>query len=193
MPAEFTIAALELSSIAVLGAAMTLHAILAENAQKAPDRPWLRFEGASWTYAEGEALTDKMAHGLRAQGVEPGDRVALLLANCPELVFCYFACFKIGAVAVPLNRRFQIAELVYALNHSGAKILIGQPDLIAPLMAAKSEVTALERIFVTKSSLPGTESYSVLMHDKPTTHLRSLKTSWPCCFIHPAPPRAPRG
>lgn len=87
--AEFTIAALELSSIAVLGGgAMTLHAILAENAQKAPDRPWLRFERASWTYAQGDALTDKLAQGLRAQGVEPGDRVALLLANCPELIFC---------------------------------------------------------------------------------------------------------
>jgi len=148
---------------------MTLHAILAENAQKAPDRLWLRFEGASWTYAEGEALTDKLAQGLRAQGIEAGDRVALLLPNCPELIFCYFACFKIGAVAVPLNTRFQPAELVYALNHSGAKILIGHPDLIASLMATRSEVPALERIFVTKGSLPGTESYSALMHVKPTT------------------------
>ena len=122
---------------------MTLHAILAENAQKAPDRPWLRFEGASWTYAEGDALTDKLAQGLRAQGIEAGDRVALLLANCPELIFCYFACFKIGAVAVPLNTRFQTAELVYALNHSGAKILISQPDLTGPLIATRSEVPAL--------------------------------------------------
>jgi len=148
---------------------MTLHAILAENAKKAPDRPWLRFEGTSWSYAEGDALTDKIAHGLRGQGVEPGDRVAMLLANCPELIFCYFACFKIGAVAVPLNTRFQIAELVYALNHSGAKILIGQSDLVAPLIATRSEVPGLERIFVTKDPLPNTESYSVLIHDKPTT------------------------
>src|ERR1043165_8114469 len=148
---------------------MTLHSTLQEGAKAFPDRAWLRFEGRSCSYAEGDALTDRIAHGLLAKGIKPGDRVALLFANCPELVFCYFACFKVGAVAVPLNTRFQVAELVYAINHSGAKILIGQPDLIAPLMAAKSEVTALERIFVTKSSLPGTESYSVLMHDKPTT------------------------
>ena len=144
---------------------MTLHATLQEAAKASPGHPWLRFEGTSWNYAEGDALTDKIARGLLAQGIRPGDRVALLFTNCPQLVFCYFACFKIGAVAVPLNTRFQVAELVYAINHSGAKILIGQPDLIAPLTTERPEMPGLERIFVANGSLLGTDSYSTLIQD----------------------------
>src|SRR5215469_8807257 len=146
---------------------MTLHATLRDTAKALPDRCWLRFEGASWRYAEGDALTEKIARGLVNRGVRPGDRVALLCANSPELVFGYFACFKAGAVAVPLNTRFQVAELVYALNHSGARILIGQPELIAPLLEARDKLAEVERIFITHGELPGTESLSALILDAP--------------------------
>jgi long-chain acyl-CoA synthetase len=110
---------------------MTPHATLQEGAKAFPDRCWLRFGEACWSYAEGNAQSEKLAQGLVEQGIKPGDRVGMLFTNCPDLVFCLFACFKVGAVAVPFNTRFQVAELVYALNHSGAKILIGQCELIA--------------------------------------------------------------
>jgi non-ribosomal peptide synthetase component F len=85
--------------------ASTLHATLREAAKICPGRSWLRFEGASWSYAEGDALSDKIAGGLAAQGITSGDRVALLFTNSTELVFCYFACFKIGAVAEARRKR----------------------------------------------------------------------------------------
>jgi long-chain acyl-CoA synthetase len=146
---------------------MTLHASLRKSAATSPDQPWLRFGDAAWSYAQGDALTDKIARGLIAQGVQPGDRVALLFTNSPDLVFCYYACFKIGAVTVPLNTRFQVTELVYAINHSGAKILIGQADLVAPLLGAREQLTDLERIFVAGDGLPNTKSFSALVHDAP--------------------------
>ena len=144
---------------------MTLHATLQEGAKAFPDRCWLRFVDACWSYAEGDAWCEKIAQGLVKQGIRPGDRVGLLFTNCPELVFCYFACFKIGAVAVPLNTRFQVAESVYALNHCGAKILIGQPDLVAPLREARGELISVERIFVTCDGLPGDEAFSALISE----------------------------
>jgi long-chain acyl-CoA synthetase len=146
---------------------MTLHATLQEAARAFPDRPWLRFADASWSYAEGDALTETIAHGLVQRGVRPGDRVALLFPNSAELVFCYFACFKIGAVAVPLNTRFQASELVYALDHSGASILIGQSDLIAPIMELRDQTAGLNLILVAGAALPATESYSALTQAKP--------------------------
>jgi long-chain acyl-CoA synthetase len=146
---------------------MTLQTSLQKGASTHPDRPWLRYGNASWSYAEGDVLTDKLASGLLEQGIKPGDRVALLFANCPELVFCFFACFKVGAVAVPLNIRFQVAELAYAINHCGAKILIGQPDLIAPLLVAREQLTGVERIFVIGEPLPSTEDFSTLIRDTP--------------------------
>ena len=144
---------------------MTLHATLEENARALPDRCWLRFEEACWSYAEGNAKCDKIAQGLVEQGIRPGDRVGLLFTNCPDLVFCYYACFKVGAVAVPLNTRFQVAESVYALNQSGTKILIGQSDLLAPLRLARGELTSVERIFVTGDGLPDTEAFSALISE----------------------------
>jgi long-chain acyl-CoA synthetase len=149
------------------GLVMTLHATLEEGAKSFPDRCWLRFEDTSWSYAEGNALAEKIAGGLVDQGIRPGDRVGLLFANSPELVFCYFACFKAGVVAVPLNTRFQVAELVYALNHSGAKVLIGQADLIAKLLQTPGEIAGVERIFLTDGALPGTQSLSALIEDAP--------------------------
>lgn len=127
---------------------MTLHATLRTNAENYPERIWLRFEDRQWTYAEAAALIDRIAAGLLATGVNSGDSVALLFTNCPELVFCYFACFRIGAIAVPLNTRFQQSELVYALNHCGATILIGQAGLVTPLLAAREQIPAVAHIFV---------------------------------------------
>jgi long-chain acyl-CoA synthetase len=142
---------------------MTLHATLQASAGAFPDRPWLRFGDAACSYADGDAQTDRLAAGLLHQGVKSGDRVALLFTNAPELVFCYFACFKIGAVAVPLNTRFQVPEVVYALNHSGAKILIGQPDLCAPLMSQRATLPQLEQIFVGRGVLNGAERFDDLV------------------------------
>jgi acyl-CoA synthetase (AMP-forming)/AMP-acid ligase II len=66
---------------------MTLHATLQENAAAFPDRIWLRCEGGAWSYAQGNAIADRIAAGLMRSGVKPGDRVALLFTNCAEIMF----------------------------------------------------------------------------------------------------------
>ncbi|HWU54101.1 MAG TPA: AMP-binding protein [Rhizomicrobium sp.] len=141
---------------------MALHAALQRNAAAFGDRPWLQFEGMRWSYGEGEALTSRMAAGLLRLGIKAGDRVALLFTNCPELVFCYFACFKIGAIAVPINTRFQTAEVIYAVHHSGAVLLIGQQDLCAPLLEARAELPHLAGMIVAD-----TESFAALSGEAP--------------------------
>jgi long-chain acyl-CoA synthetase len=141
---------------------MTLPVTLEENAKAFPGRIWLRYEGAQWSYAEGEIITRRIAAGLIELGIKPGDRVALLFTNCPELVFGFFACFSIGAVAVPINTRFQAAELIYAINHSGAVLLLGQQDLCEPLSAARAELPHLAEILVA-----GTERFAALSRTQP--------------------------
>src|SRR5262249_26103571 len=54
----------------------------------------------------------------------------LFLPNCPELVFSYLACFKVGAVSVPLNYRYRQPEARYALEHSGSATLIVHSSLV---------------------------------------------------------------
>jgi long-chain acyl-CoA synthetase len=102
--------------------------------QRMPDKIALWFDNRSWTYAELDEASDWLTAALASQGVEVGARVAVFMPNCPELVLCYFACFKLGAVAVPLNYRYLQAEAQYALEHSSASTLIVHHTLVAQVV-----------------------------------------------------------
>ncbi len=80
------------------------------------------------------ARCNRVAHALRAAGVEQGDRVALLLMNGAEFVESFFAVAKIGAVNVPLNWRLVADELQFILEDSGATVLVYAQDF-APVVA----------------------------------------------------------
>ncbi len=77
---------------------MTLARCLRDGHTHHPEKTALIFGESAWTYAEVDTLTERLATNLLAQGLEPGDRVALHMSNCPELVFSYYACFKVGAL-----------------------------------------------------------------------------------------------
>jgi long-chain acyl-CoA synthetase len=109
---------------------MLIGRVLSETRKRTPDKIALWFGEKHWTYAELDDATDRIAVTLLNAGVRPGDRVALFMPNCPELVFSYFACFKIGSVCVPLNYRYRQAEARYALEHSGSTTLIAHQALV---------------------------------------------------------------
>ncbi len=69
---------------------MSLARFLRDGHTHHPDKTALIFGEQTWTYAEVDTLTDRLATNLLAQGLEPGDRVALHMSNCPELVFGYY-------------------------------------------------------------------------------------------------------
>ena len=70
------------------------------------------------------AETDRVAKGLIAAGVQPGDHVCLWLVNRPEYLFIFFAVAKIGAVLVPINTRFRTRDMAYIVTQSDATTLI---------------------------------------------------------------------
>lgn len=79
--------------------------------------------GRRRTYREIEARSNCLARSLRKQGIRPGDRVALLLLNSPEVIELWFAVAKLNAIVVPINYRLSIADVGYILADSGAVIL----------------------------------------------------------------------
>ncbi|MFA7504115.1 MAG: AMP-binding protein, partial [Burkholderiaceae bacterium] len=88
--------------------------------------------GASrWTYTEAAARIDAIAGGLAGRGIGAGDRVALLLSNRPEFYFAYFACQRLGAIAVPIGTREQRAGVDYVLGQCGATAIIHDDALAA--------------------------------------------------------------
>src|SRR5262249_59391744 len=94
-----------------------------------------------WTWRMLDELSDRLAVGLLGLGLNPGDRVASLMPNSPELVVHYLACFKAGLVATPLNYRYMAPELDHALAVSEARALLAhverEQDLAASQLAPK--------------------------------------------------------
>ncbi len=102
--------------------------------------------GERFSYAEINARTNRVANMLRGLGIRPGDRVALLLMNGAPFFEAYFACAKIGAVAVPVNWRLVPDEIAYILSDSGAETLIFDTDFAEQVKALHAgSQTAVQR------------------------------------------------
>ena len=89
----------------------TLVDLVTETARQRPDHPALIFKGARQSYRELDRLTDAFAAALVALGVQKGDRVALVMPNCPQGIIGQIGAWKPGAIAVPLNPIYTEREL----------------------------------------------------------------------------------
>ena len=118
----------------------TLTDFLASAVARFPQRPATYFAGHTLTYSELDAQVAAAAGALREMGVRPGDRVALLLPNCPQHVVAFFAILRLGAVVVEHNPRYTAHELTPLLAHHGARVAIAWED-IAPTVSAQVETT----------------------------------------------------
>ena len=103
---------------------LTIAGQLDAAAQAFPDRPLVIGDAQTYSYAEIVAWSQSLASGMIACGIEPGDRVALDLANFPEFVALKYAIARAGAICVPCNFLLRGAELRYVLEQSGAKMLV---------------------------------------------------------------------
>jgi long-chain acyl-CoA synthetase len=88
-----------------------------------------------WTYIRLEEEASHLARTWLARGLEPGDRVAMLLPNMPEALLVYIACFKAGLAAVPMDYRYQPPQINYVLRHSGSRILVSHADRLDDVAA----------------------------------------------------------
>ena len=104
----------------------TIDAIVSDAADHWAERPFVIFEGSTYTYADVSLRADRMALGLKSLGVEAGDRVALWMSNRIEWVVAQFAVTRLGAVLVPLNTRLRSVDIAHMLQDSGSVALITQ-------------------------------------------------------------------
>ena len=116
----------------------TIPQLLLRAAQKSPRAPALAFFGRTMSYGTLAEQTARLAQALRNLGVAPGERVAFLLPNCPQLVMVYLAALHLGAVAVPLNPLLSPKELHYQLTDSGARRLAVLDHLLPKVEAARA-------------------------------------------------------
>ena len=103
---------------------LTPLSFLARSADVFPDVTALVHGDRSWTYAQLHAAVEERARALRAAGVQPGDRVAYMMPNLPEMLIAQFAVPLIDAVLVSINTRLAPEEVRYICDHSGASVLV---------------------------------------------------------------------
>jgi long-chain acyl-CoA synthetase len=102
----------------------TLVDYVSEAAADSPSRPAVLFKGASLSFGELERLSDAFAAALKSLGVERGDRIALVLPNCPQFLIAELGAWKIGAVVSPLNPTYTERELEGPLRDHGVETIV---------------------------------------------------------------------
>ena len=144
------------------GRPRTLGEVLDRAAGRVPDRDAVVARERRVTWRELRAEVDRTAAALHIRhGVEPGDRVALLLLNSVQFCVGVFACARLGAVAVTLNTKLRAQELAFMLQNSGARVLLMHDvlwDEIAPIRA----VIPCEAIYVEGRTPAGVEPLEAL-------------------------------
>ena len=102
----------------------TILDVVNETVRLRPEHTALIFKGTRMSYAQLERLSDAFGNALVAQGVQKGDRVALLLPNSPQAIIGQLGAWKAGAIVAPLNPLYTERELEYALNECGAETVV---------------------------------------------------------------------
>lgn len=113
-----------------------------------PDGPYIDVLGAAFTAAEVRDRAARIANGLAALGVRPGDRVATLLENSPEAMLAWWGVVLGGQVAVPVNTAYKGQYLRHQLHDCGASVLIVQRSLAARAAAIATELPELRHVLL---------------------------------------------
>ncbi|HXP32664.1 MAG TPA: long-chain fatty acid--CoA ligase [Acidimicrobiales bacterium] len=141
---------------------MNWFAVLDYHAVRTPDKAITVFEGAALGYGEMAERATALAGGLHARGVGHGDVVALLSYNCPEFLETVFAANYLGAIAMPINWRLAAPEVRYILEHSGARALVCDTDLMDLAEDATTGMDTLARACITENARAGWTTLAAL-------------------------------
>ena len=148
---------------------MVIGDVLAKRAFITPHRPALFFQDQVISYLEFDQRTNQTANALIGIGVKPGDRVGLLMHNCPQFLEVFFATARIGAVLVSLNVRLVPAELDFILDDCEVSGLIYGPDFEDTVSALSMLPRLAYRITTGEPPADGCLRYEALITPRPST------------------------
>ncbi len=135
---------------------MNLAALGEENVRTYGEYVSLAFEGREWTNVDQQRAASRLANALRRLGIGPGERVVVMLPNCPEVMQAYTAILKLGAVIVPVIFLLNPEEVRHILADSGARLAITSPELAPKLEGWAGPVVSV-------GGAPGAMAYEELV------------------------------
>ncbi len=150
-----------------------------DSAAKSQDKFFLNFEGKSKTYAQASHEIKKLANSFIDLGIKKGDRIALLMPNCPQFVIGYLSILYAGAIVTAISPLNSLKEIEFQLKDSGSKIILTL-DLFLDNVRAVREKTDLEHVIVSSvgdelSSLKGFLYKNLIARKNPKPNSSELK------------------
>ena len=134
------------------------------NAERAPDGLCLRFEGEDWSYGRLRGRAENLAAALAATGLQPGERVALFLENCPDLLAAYLGAHLAGGVVVPVNTQYRRVELGHIFADAGVRLCLTDGGVRPELEVVRGNLPDLEAVVEVGEEL------EEFLRGAPTTH-----------------------
>jgi crotonobetaine/carnitine-CoA ligase len=123
--------------------------VLEEQAATHGDRVFLDFKGeGEISYRRLDEMASRFANGFCESGIHQGAKVAVMLPNCPEYLYCWFGLAKIGAVMVPINTAHKGDLLQYIVNQSEAEAIATDMPLLSRLRDIQDGLEKVKRVFV---------------------------------------------
>lgn len=119
---------------------------------ESPDKKAVVCSDTFCTYRELDENIIRYSQTLTALGVKKGDRVGLLMPNCLEIIYAYFACFRIGAIAVPSSYYSKTPEIIYEANHCQINIYLVHQERAHILVGVQENTPSLEAVYVVNST-----------------------------------------
>lgn len=155
---------------------MNVGQLLTKAARVFPERPAVVQGSRRLSYARFNGRVNRLANALYGLGLRPGDHVALLMYNCPEMLEGMFACFKAGCGAVPINFRLHPREYAFIINHSEAKAVICSPEFASPLTGLRSELSEARHLISLSNAEMGFLDYETLL-GRASDHFRDAEVA----------------
>ncbi len=129
-----------------------------------------------YTFRDLKNLSNKLANGLQALKIGVGDRLGILLPQCPQTAISHIACYKVGAVAIPLFTLFGTDALEYRLSNSKAKGLVTDAANLPKIMEIWQNLPQLKTVLVTEGEKPEKVLGFQDVVGKGSSDFRALKT-----------------
>lgn len=134
---------------------MNVGHILTTAAEHHPNHPGFIWGEQVTSYGQANARAGALAAGLRELGLQRGDRVGILMWNCPQLIESFFATWKAGGCIVPLNARCVAEEVVYQIGDPRASAVIFGEDFREMMFQAKEQLPSVKQFICVGEPLPG--------------------------------------
>jgi long-chain acyl-CoA synthetase len=139
----------------------TLRELLESRVAAAPEKYFLLSEAddRQFTFAEFDRVVNRTAQLLKAHGIGKGDVVSLLMPNSAEYIISYFACWKLGAIAGPVNSLLKAQEIAFVISDSETKLLLVHPDFLPAIDSILGGLPSLRDVIDFSDAAAATQNF----------------------------------